>query len=82
MQPTAERVRQSVAALLRMPVERVTSDAELASLVTDSFALVEMSIALQEEFDVFFRQADLVRVVTVGDVIDLVVSRAASGAAS
>ena len=48
----------------------------LSDLVMDSYRLVEMAIDLQDDYDVIFSQADLAAVTTVGDLADLVRSRA------
>ena len=45
---------------------------ELADLVVESLALVEMAIDLQEDFDVRLGHEELARVKTVGDLVGLV----------
>lgn len=69
-----EKVRSRVATLLKVPVERVTDAAPVASLVHDSFLLVQLVIDLQEEFGARLVQEDLARVVTVGDLLHEVVT--------
>src|SRR5580658_1571490 len=61
-------VNNAIAGVLRVAAERVSDDARLNELVTDSFVLVELVVELQEMFDVHFFQEDLRRVVTVGDL--------------
>jgi acyl carrier protein len=61
--------------------DAITLDTRLDSLVSDSFALVEMAIALQEDFDVIFTQDDLRDATTVGQIFDLI-RRASSGASA
>jgi len=70
-----EDVRLRIADLLRIPEERVTLNAVLTDLVSESFRLVEMAIELQEEYDVLLGQADLSVLNTVGDLAQLVQSR-------
>ncbi len=75
MQPTPEDIRARIAEALGVRAERVTPDAPLTDLVSDSYRLVEMAIELQEDYDVVFTQADLSAVSTVGDLTELVRSR-------
>jgi acyl carrier protein len=68
----AREVRARIAAVLNQPAERVRDDVELADLVVESLALVEMAIDLQEDFDVRLGHEELARVKTVGDLVGLV----------
>lgn len=77
MPVTADDVRLRIAEVLGLPQVRVAPDTVLTDLVAESFRLVEMAIELQEEYDVLLGQADLREVTTVGDLADLVQSRAA-----
>ncbi|HVF89060.1 MAG TPA: acyl carrier protein [Blastocatellia bacterium] len=70
-----ESVKESMAAFLKQPASKLSDDLLLADLVTESFALVEMVIELQEEFRVRFIQEDLKNVRTVGDLTGLFESR-------
>jgi acyl carrier protein len=74
---TAEMVCATIAELVGAAPGDVTAEVPLASLVADSFALVEMAIVLQEELDVVITQNDLREVTTVGQICD--VFRTASG---
>ncbi len=76
MSALADRVLERVAEVLRRPRERVGPDTELAELAVDSFVLVELVLELQDEFRVRFDHTDVQRLRTVGDVVDLVESRA------
>jgi acyl carrier protein len=67
-----------IAEITGAAAESVTLETPLDSLVNDSFALVEMAIALQEDFDVIFTQDDLRAVTTVGQVFDLLTRRVSS----
>jgi acyl carrier protein len=75
--PTADEIHRRVAALLGVSEERVKPDVALSDLVGDSYRLVEMAIELQDDYDVIFSQADLSAVTTVGDLVQLVTTRAA-----
>jgi acyl carrier protein len=70
------KVKVKMADFLRLPVSKLEDDAALTNLVTESFALVEMVIELQEEFSVRLVQEDLKNVKTVGDLTELFESRA------
>lgn len=72
---TREQVRSKIAEVLGQAPDRIADDAVLTDLVTSSFVLVETVIELQEEFGVRFQQADLVDIVTVGQLLDLVAGR-------
>ena len=72
-----EEIRLKMAEVLEVPEARVSSEAVLTDLVTDSFRLVEMAIELQEHFDVMFGQEDMKDLRTVGDLAQLVQSRLA-----
>ena len=68
-----------MADILDVPERRVTPDAVLTDLVSDSFRLVEMAIELQEHYGVLFGQEDMKDLRTVGDRAELVRSRLAGG---
>jgi acyl carrier protein len=69
------RVIRRIAELLGVEPGSIAVDAPLFSLVNSSFRLVELVIELQEEYDVRFHQEDMNRVATVGELIDLVITR-------
>ena len=74
--PTTDEIVRHIAGTLGVPESRVQPDVALADLVSDSYRLVEMAIELQDDYDVIFTQADLSAVSTVGDLAELVRSRA------
>ena len=74
--PTVEELFGRIAEVLGVPESRVGPDVALSDLVMDSYRLVEMAIDLQDDYDVIFSQADLAAVTTVGDLAELVRSRA------
>lgn len=74
--PTTEEVIVRIAEVLGVPAARVRPEVALADLVAESYPLVEMAIELQDDYDVIFTQADLSAVSTVGDLAELVRSRA------
>ena len=68
----SEEIKNRIAEVLNISVERFNDETILKDLVTDSFLLVEMAIELQEDFQVRFSQEDLKQVVTIGDLIFLI----------
>ena len=68
----ANQVRARIASVLNQPAERVRDDTQLADLVVESLALVEMAIDLQEDFGVRLGHEELASVETVGDLVELV----------
>ncbi len=76
MPPSVDQVNERIAQVLGLAANRVKSDVVLTDLVSDSYRLVEMAIELQDDYDVVFTQADLSEVTTVGELVELVRSRA------
>lgn len=74
----AAGVQRRIAAVLRLPAESVSAETELADVVADSFALVEMMIELQEDYGVAFGQDDIAPLRTAGDVAELIAQRVAA----
>ena len=72
---TRDKVRDHMASILRQPADRMADATALRALVSDSFALVDMVIELQEEFGVLLVQDDLKGIQTVGDLLALFESR-------
>jgi acyl carrier protein len=71
MNDTKGEIRNHMAEVLGVAVDRIDDDARLDELVHSSFLLVEMIIDLQEEFEVRFGQAEMEGVKTVGQLIEL-----------
>ena len=57
--------------------EDVVRDATFEDLDVDSLDLAELSQIIEEEFGVALKGEDVARIKTVGDAVDLVVSRSA-----
>lgn len=74
--PSNDEITARIAEVLGVAPSRVRSEVVLSELVSDSYRLVEMAIELQDDYDVIFSQADLSNVTTVGDLADLVRTRA------
>jgi len=72
----SDKVKEHMSKILKLPAARLTDDAPLSDLVTDSFVLVDLVIELQEEFDILLVQDDLKNVKTVGDLVSLFEAKA------
>jgi len=67
-----EKIKNRIAGVLNISLDKFNDDTTLKDLVSDSFLLVEMAIELQEDFKVRFTQEDLKMIVTIGDLISLI----------
>ena len=56
----------------RINIGSINYDDKLDELGLDSLDLVELIMALEEEFDIEIPDADAEKVVTVGDVVDYI----------
>jgi acyl carrier protein len=77
---TPEAVEKTVFdALPQFGVEEsdITRDATFEDLDVDSLDLAELSQIIEDEFGVQLKGEDVAKIKTVGDAVDLVVSRAA-----
>jgi acyl carrier protein len=71
---TPAAVKRRMAAFLKLPEERLADDALLASLVHESFVLIQLVMDLQEEFGARLVQDDLRDVQTVAQLVAQVVA--------
>lgn len=55
--------------------DALTREATLEEVDVDSLDLVELTQAVEDEYDIDLENADFKKVKTVGDVVDLVVER-------
>lgn len=55
--------------------DAVTRDATLEAIDVDSLDLVELTQVVEETYDISLEGADFKKIKTVGDVVDLVVTR-------
>ena len=68
-----ERVKKIIIEQLGVTENTVTLEASFVDdLGADSLDLVELIMALEEEFDIEIPDADAEKVVTVGDVVDYI----------
>ncbi len=65
---STEFVKEKVAEFLKVPAGELREDMTLASLIADSFMIVEMMIELQEIFGICLHQEDLKDIHTLGEL--------------
>ncbi len=71
MHATFAAVAERISVTSGIAIESLRPDTALADLAMDSFLMVEVTVDLQEEFDAIFSQEALHKVVTIGDLVDL-----------
>ena len=71
-----EKFRECAVEVLQVPAEKITKDAKFADdLDADSLDLVELVMALEEQFDITVDESELEGVKTVGQAFELVTSK-------
>ena len=66
------RYRDTLVSVLELDPETVVPGATWEELEVDSLAVLELNLALQDEFDVELPEPDPESIVTVGDAFDVV----------
>ena len=61
--------------VLSIPTDQITYDASFESLEADSLDLVELVMALEEEFDIAVAEAELEGIDTIGKAFDLIYAK-------
>lgn len=74
---TVEKVVREALPQFGVEPDDITRDATFEDLDVDSLDLAELSQIIEEEFGVALKGEDVARIKTVGDAVDLVVSRSA-----
>ena len=68
-----DKVKENIVEQLGVAENAVTQEASfIDDLGADSLDIVELIMALEEEFDIEIPDADAEKVVTVGDVVDYI----------
>jgi len=71
-----EKIRAKIAEQLSIDEDDITMDSGFVDdLGADSLDLVELIMALEEEFDMEIPDEDAEKITTVGDVVDYIKSR-------
>jgi acyl carrier protein len=70
MSETAEKVKSIIVGQLGVPAEEVTESASfIEDLGADSLDIVELVMALEEEYDIEISDDDAEKILTVGDAV-------------
>ena len=69
-------IKERISKSLHIPIAKLKDEALVKEIVTESFALVEMVIDLQEEFGIRLGQEDLKVIKTIGELTTLIAERA------
>ena len=72
---TVEKVVREALPQFGVEPDDITREATFEDLDVDSLDLAELSQIIEEEFGVALKGEDVARIKTVGDAVDLVVSR-------
>ena len=68
-----EKVKRIIVDLLQVSEDNVTTESNfIDDLGADSLDIVELIMALEEEFDIEIPDTDAEKVVTVGDVVEYI----------
>lgn len=71
-----ERFKECAVEVLQVPADKITRDARFSEdLDADSLDLVELVMALEEQFDVSVEETELEDIETVGQAYDLIASK-------
>lgn len=71
-----EKIKAKIAEQLSIDADEITMESEFVDdLGADSLDLVELIMALEEEFDMEIPDEDAEKITTVGDVVDYIKSR-------
>ena len=70
---TLDKVKQLIAEHLNKTVEEITEEKEIVKdLGADSLDIVEMLMALEDEFGVTVSDEDAIKIKTVGDIVNTI----------
>ena len=70
-----EKIRDLSAEQFSVPKEEITEETTFKELEADSLDLVELIMAIEEEFDLQVADEDVEGIATVGDVVEYVKAR-------
>ncbi len=73
---TFEKFKECAVEVLQVPADKITRDARFSEdLDADSLDLVELVMALEEQFDVSVEETELEDIETVGQAYDLIAAK-------
>jgi len=69
---TGKKVKEIVAKVANKPEDEISEESKLVDLQIKSVNRIELAALLEDEFDIKISNADILRVVSVADLISLV----------
>ena len=71
----ADRIREIFAEQLKIDETELTRDFDLADLDVDSLDLLQLVVAIEEEFDISLDEEELLQLETLGSMTDIILER-------
>lgn len=69
----SERIREIVAEVTGVALDELSDDTPLEQLLCDSLDLLELTVALEEEYDIAIKDEHLQKCENIGELISLVI---------
>ena len=73
----SDSIRQLIADKAKLPLSEVTNDLNLEESGLDSFARVELILAIEKQFDVEFSDSESADITTIDDLVNLINTKTA-----
>ena len=73
----SDKIKHILAELLSIPSDSLQETDSLSQVLMDSFAIIDLSLAIQDKLDILFTQSDLLELDTVADLIKLIQTKQA-----
>ncbi len=70
-----DRIREIFAEQLKIDETELTRDFDLADLDVDSLDLLQLVVAIEEEFDISLDEEELLQLETLGSMTDIILER-------
>lgn len=70
-----DRIREIFAEQLKIDETELTRDLDLADLDVDSLDLLQLVVAIEEEFDISLDEEELLQLETLGSMTDIILER-------
>jgi acyl carrier protein len=70
-----ERVKAIISEQLEVPLDSLTAETTFEEIDADSLDIVELVMALEEEFDLEISDQEIENIKTIGDIVNYIESR-------
>ena len=70
-----DRIREIFAEQLKIDETELTRDLDLADLDVDSLDLLQLVVAIEEDFDISLDEEELLQLETLGSMTDIILER-------